>query len=45
MVFPWHFFRNVWDIVKEDVMKVFLEFDSFMTFEKRLNITFIAFIL
>lgn len=42
--FSMAFFQACWDIVKEDIMKVFLEFHSFMKFEKSFNATFIALI-
>lgn len=35
-------FKFCWDIVREDVIKVFVEFHLFMKFEKSLNATFIA---
>lgn len=38
------FFQACWDIVKEDIMKVFGEFYSFLKFEKSFNTTFIALI-
>lgn len=37
-------FRVCWDVVRDDAMKVFLEFYSFMKFEKNLNATFIVLI-
>ncbi|XP_041025319.1 uncharacterized protein LOC121265696 [Juglans microcarpa x Juglans regia] len=42
--FPMAFFHACWDIVKEDLMRVFSEFHSFMKFEKSLNVSFIALI-
>jgi len=38
------FFQHCWDIVKEDVMGLFLEFHSKGVFEKSLNATFISLI-
>jgi hypothetical protein len=38
------FFRKCWDIVKHDVMAVFREFYTYGTFEKSLNVTFLALI-
>ncbi|XP_040989014.1 uncharacterized protein LOC121236643 [Juglans microcarpa x Juglans regia] len=38
------FFQECWDVVRDDILKVFAEFHSFMKFEKSLNTTFIALI-
>ncbi|XP_042969367.1 uncharacterized protein LOC122302255 [Carya illinoinensis] len=38
------FFQACWDVVKCDIMQVFLEFHSYQKFEKNLNATFIALI-
>ena len=38
------FFHKCWDIVKHDVMEVFWEFYTYGTFEKSLNVTFLALI-
>ncbi|XP_042948654.1 uncharacterized protein LOC122281327 isoform X2 [Carya illinoinensis] len=43
--FSMAFFQDCWDIVQEDIMKVFLEFHVYMKVEKSLNATFIALIL
>lgn len=42
MVFLWLSFRPIGELV--DIIKVFLEFHSFMKLEKSLNATFIALI-
>lgn len=38
------FFHDCWDIVWEDIMKVFHELHSFVKFEESLNATFITLI-
>jgi hypothetical protein len=38
------FFQACWEVLKEDVMNVFLEFHVQGTFERSLNATFIALI-
>ena len=43
--FSLSFFGACWDIVREDILKVFAEFYSYMRFEKSFNATFIALIL
>jgi hypothetical protein len=44
MVFSMAFFQSCWDVIKVDVMKVFLEFHERGKFEKSLNATFISLI-
>lgn len=43
--FSMAFFQVYWDIIKEDFMKVFVEFHTHMKFEKIFNGTFISLIL
>lgn len=38
------FFQDCWDVVRDDIMKVFAEVYSYKRFEKSLNATFIALI-
>lgn len=40
--FSLDFFQTCWDMLKEDLMKVFHKLYSFEKFEKSLNATFIA---
>lgn len=42
--FSMAFFQVCWDIVQEDMMNVFLEFHSFMKFEKCIYTSLIALI-
>jgi hypothetical protein len=39
------FFQACWDVLKEDIMKVFHDFHARGKFERSLNATFIALIL
>lgn len=40
--FSMAFFASCWEIVREDLLKVFQEFHSYIKFEKSLNTTFIT---
>lgn len=42
--FSMRFFQTCWDMVREDLMRVFHEFFLVVKFEKNLNATFIALI-
>lgn len=42
--FTMAFFHACWDIVREEIMDVFLRFHSFMKFDKSLNASLIALI-
>jgi hypothetical protein len=43
--FSMSFFQDCWDVIKTDLMKVFLDFHAHCYFEKSLNASFIALIL
>lgn len=40
--FSMAFFHDCWEVVRENIMKVFNEFHSFGKFKKSLNVTFIT---
>lgn len=40
--FSMAFFQDCWGVVREEVMKVFFEFQVYMKFEKIFNATFIT---
>jgi hypothetical protein len=42
--FTMAFFKRCWDVVKEDIMAVFMEFHSRRKFEKSFNATFVSLI-
>jgi hypothetical protein len=43
--FPMAFFQSCWDVLRKELMEVFIEFHQWGKFEKSLNATFITFIL
>jgi hypothetical protein len=42
--FPMAFFKDYWDVIKSDIMRVFFDFHAHSKFVKRLNASFIALI-
>jgi hypothetical protein len=43
--FSMAFFQDYWDVIKPDLMRIFLDFHARGNFEKSLNASFIALIL